>query len=141
MVKTAPAPARLEAHDVTDDLGHGLVVLGRDLLVEIDAGVQGARQRRVLDDRDAVPFGHLADARGHRVDALGDADGGVHAGLVSERHRRMVGLVKTIEAVGTCAIMRLRERSWRSFRIRPVTCGSPSLCLCSSRTSWRDMRW
>jgi hypothetical protein len=44
----------VETKDVADDLGHGLVVGGRDEVAELAAGVQGTRQRRVLDDRDAV---------------------------------------------------------------------------------------
>ena len=38
-------------------------------------------------------------------------------------------------ASGTAAIMRLRLRSWRNCRMRALMCGSPSACLCSSRTS------
>src|SRR5438552_17439803 len=51
----------VEAHDIADDLGHGLVVLGRDLLLDLDSTMQRARERRVFDDRDMVLFRRLAD--------------------------------------------------------------------------------
>jgi hypothetical protein len=49
-------------------------VFGRDLLVDVDGGVERPRQRRVLDHRDAVLLGHGADLQGQGVEALGDAD-------------------------------------------------------------------
>ena len=52
----------LEPHDETDDLGHGLEVVGRDRLVDVDTGEEGPRQRRILDDRHAVLGRHGADA-------------------------------------------------------------------------------
>ena len=57
-----------------DHFGHCLVVLDRDRLVDLDGGMQRARERRVLDDRDRMLTGDLPDLQGHRVDALGDAD-------------------------------------------------------------------
>src|SRR5262249_22647936 len=44
----------VESQHVGDDLGHRLVVLGRDLLVDLDGGVQRAGERWVLDDRYVV---------------------------------------------------------------------------------------
>src|SRR6476646_5110417 len=41
-------------HDVADDFGDRLVVLGRDFLVDLDGGVERARERRVFHDRDGV---------------------------------------------------------------------------------------
>ena len=52
---------------------------------------------------------------------------------------KWVGFATTTVAVGTAAIMRLRDRSCRMRRMRPLICGSPSCCLCSSRTSWIDI--
>ena len=78
--------ARVEPHDVADHLGHRLVVLGRDFLVDLDGGVQRARERRVFDDRNAVCS--RATSRifeGDQVDALGDADRGIHAAFVLQR--------------------------------------------------------
>src|SRR6185312_6113122 len=49
-----PRKAALEAHDVADDLGDRLIMLDRDLLVDIDGGVERARQRHVLHDRNIV---------------------------------------------------------------------------------------
>ena len=57
-------------------------MLGRDFLVDLDGGVQRAGERRILDDRDAVLAGDLADFQRDRIDALGDADRRVHAALV-----------------------------------------------------------
>ena len=37
------------AHDEADDLGDGLVVRGRDHLIDLDGGVEGAGERRILD--------------------------------------------------------------------------------------------
>src|SRR4051812_579714 len=66
--------AAFEAHDVTDHLGDRLIVLVRDFLVDLDGGVEATRQRHVLDDRDVVLAGDLADLQRNRIDALGDAD-------------------------------------------------------------------
>ena len=41
---------------------------------------------------------------------------------------KWVGLVITTVASGTAAIMRRRERSMRSLRMRALTAGSPSVC-------------
>jgi hypothetical protein len=68
----SPAEGTAQAHHVADDLGDRLVVLGRDLLVDLDRRVQGARDRRVLDDRDIARRGDLADLADDGVDALGD---------------------------------------------------------------------
>ena len=76
----ARRPAQL--HDIADDLGHRLVVLGRDFLVDLDRGVQRARERRVLHHRDRMLGRDLADLQRQRVDALGEADRRVHAALV-----------------------------------------------------------
>ena len=43
------------------------------------------------------------------------------------------------EAFGTAAIMRLRMRLWRNWRILPLTVGSPSVCLNSSFISRSDI--
>src|SRR5260370_609503 len=74
--------------DVSDRLG----VVGGDLGVDLDGGVERARQWRVLDHRNAVLARHLPDLEGDGVDALGDADRRVLAALVLQGHR-IVGRV------------------------------------------------
>src|SRR5262249_34971641 len=49
------------SHDEADDLGHRLVVGGRDHVVDLDGGVERAGQRRVLDHRHLRLLGDLAD--------------------------------------------------------------------------------
>src|SRR5262245_33627884 len=68
-----PRDRTVEPHHVADDLRHGLIVLGRDFLVELDGSMQGARQRRVLDDRNVVGGRHFADLARDQVGALGQA--------------------------------------------------------------------
>ena len=53
----------LQAEDVTDHLGHGLEMLGRHRLIDLDGGVQRAGKRRVFDHRHIVFLGHRADAQ------------------------------------------------------------------------------
>ena len=53
----------------------GLEMLGRNGLVDVHGGVEGARQGHVLDDRHVVVPGHLPDAQRQRIDALRHADG------------------------------------------------------------------
>src|SRR6202012_3024689 len=50
----APPPLLGLAHDEADHLGHRLVVLARDGLIDLDRSVQSARQRGVLDHRHIV---------------------------------------------------------------------------------------
>src|SRR5665213_4553757 len=69
-----------EAHDVADDLRHRLEMLLRHGFVELDRGIEGACQRRVLDNRDFVLQRHLADLDRQRVHAFGDADWRRHLG-------------------------------------------------------------
>src|ERR1700676_132254 len=69
-----PRERTIEPHHVADDLSHGLVVLGLDFLVDLDRGMDGARERRILDDRNAVLARHLADLPRDEVDTLGDTD-------------------------------------------------------------------
>src|SRR5262245_54424390 len=80
---SSPREAPAQPHDVADHLGHRLVVVGRDLSVDLDGGMQRARQRRILDHRHAVLPGDLADAQRDVVDALGDAYRRVHAALAT----------------------------------------------------------
>src|SRR4051812_23019384 len=84
-----PSP---QTHDVADDLGDRLVMFHRDLLIDLDSGVQRPCKRDVLDDRDLVRTGDFPDLEGEIVDALGDADRRRHAALVGQRHR-IVGRV------------------------------------------------
>src|SRR4051794_8733968 len=49
-----PACGPPQFHDVADDFGDRLVVLGRDFLVDLDGGVQGAGERRIFHDRDRM---------------------------------------------------------------------------------------
>src|SRR5262249_14308237 len=72
----------LEPHHVADHLGHRLVMLGWNLFVDFDGGVQRARQRWILHHRNVVLAGALADLARDRIGALGDADRRVHAALV-----------------------------------------------------------
>src|SRR5215469_3255528 len=58
----SPRHGAVEPHHIADDLGDRLVVLGLDLLVDLDGGVERAGQRRILDDRNVVLAGDLADA-------------------------------------------------------------------------------
>src|SRR4051794_17846587 len=67
LARPSGSPRALEAHDVADDLGDGLVLLGRNLVVDLDRGIEGPRHRRVLDDRHLVLGGDLADLRGDAV--------------------------------------------------------------------------
>src|SRR2546423_15017649 len=50
-----------ELHHIADHLGHRPVMLRRDFLIYFDGRVQRARQRRILDHRDIVLGGDLAD--------------------------------------------------------------------------------
>src|SRR5689334_12510307 len=68
--KTLEPPA-LQLEDIADDLRHRLVEFRRHFLVDLHRRVQAARQGRVLDHRDAVLLGDLADLLRHLVDALG----------------------------------------------------------------------
>ena len=61
-----------QLHDIADHLGHRLVVLGRDFLIDLDGGVQRAGERRVLHHRDRMLGCDLADFQGKRVGAMGD---------------------------------------------------------------------
>src|SRR5438876_8202218 len=40
-----------EPHHIADHLGHRAVMLGRDLLIDLDGRMQRARERRILDHR------------------------------------------------------------------------------------------
>src|SRR5215475_957376 len=51
-----------QREDVADDFGDRPVVLGRDVLIDLDALEELARQRLVLDDRYAMLGRHLANA-------------------------------------------------------------------------------
>ncbi len=121
---TRPA-ARCNFHDVADDFGDRLVMLGRDFLVDLDGGVQRAGERRIFHDRDGMLAGHLADFHGHGVDALGKADRSLHASVVLQGDG-VVGRVGDDDR-GTAAIMRFLIRAWRNWRILPFTSGSPSV--------------
>src|SRR6185312_476530 len=79
--------AALQTHDVADDLGDRMVVLDRNLLVDLDGGIERARQRHVLYDRDVVLAGDLPDLEGDVIDTLGDADRRRHAAVVLQGDR------------------------------------------------------
>ena len=81
-VPASPVPYAAQFHDVPDDFGHRLVVLGRDFLVDLDGGMQRAGKRRIFDDRDGMLGCQLADFQRHQIGALGEADRGVHAAVV-----------------------------------------------------------
>ena len=59
------------AVDEGEDLGDGAEGVGRDELADLGGGEQAARERRVLDDRDAVLAGGRDDPEGDVVGALG----------------------------------------------------------------------
>src|SRR3569833_3769862 len=86
-----------QAHDVTDDLGDGLIVLIRYLIVDIDGGIARTRQRHVLHDRDIVLLGDFPDLERDVVDTLGDAARRRHAAVVAQRDR-VVGRVGVVDA-------------------------------------------
>src|SRR5262249_10800704 len=77
--------ATLEPHHIADDFGHRLVVLGRHIFVHIHRRIKGAGERGILDDRDVVLLGDLADLERDVVLSLGDADRRIHAALVFQR--------------------------------------------------------
>ena len=68
--------------DVGENFGDGGVEFLGDFLADFDHAVDGAGQRRTLDDRNAGVGSHLADAQGHEIVALGDDFGGAHFGLL-----------------------------------------------------------
>src|SRR4051794_28048230 len=76
-------------HDEADDLGDRLEMFGRDGFVDIDSCKERAGKRRVLDDRDVVLLGKVADAEGDVVGTLGEAERGRHGTVVLERHREV----------------------------------------------------
>src|SRR5258706_3404348 len=82
----------LEAHDVADNLADCMIVFHRDLVVDLHGGMQGPRQRHVLDDGNIVLAGDFPDLERDGIDALGHADRRRHAALVGKRHR-VVGRV------------------------------------------------
>jgi len=51
-----------------------MVVLDRDLLVNLDGGMERARQLHVFDNRNVVRPGDFPALEGDVVGALGDAD-------------------------------------------------------------------
>src|SRR5436305_12013543 len=50
-------------------LGDRMIVFHRDLVVDLHGGMQGPRQRHVLDDRDVVLGGDFPDLERDRIDA------------------------------------------------------------------------
>src|SRR6266705_2624308 len=60
----------LETHDVADNFGDRMIMFHRDLLVDLDGGMQRPRQRHVLDDGDIVLAGDFPDLARDRIDAL-----------------------------------------------------------------------
>ena len=49
---------------MTDELGDRMVVLDRDLLVNLDGSMERARQLHVFDDRNVVRPGDFPDLEG-----------------------------------------------------------------------------
>src|SRR6266581_1534908 len=68
--------------DVADNFGDRMIMFHRDLLVDLDGGMQRPRQRHVLDDGDIVRAGDFPDLERDRIDPLGHADRRRHASLV-----------------------------------------------------------
>ena len=68
-------------------------MLDRNLVVDLDGGIQRAGQRHVFDDRNVVLAGDFPDPERDVVHALGHADRRRHAALVGQRDRivRRVG--------------------------------------------------
>jgi len=62
--KIAPEP-----HDIANDFGDRMVVLDRDLLVNLNGCIQRARQLHILDNRNVVCPGDLPDLEGDVVGA------------------------------------------------------------------------
>ncbi len=116
----------LSRHDVADDLGHGAVVLLLDRLVDLDAGVQRPGERHVLDDRYVAGDSKFADFRAMRSMPLATQTGACMPASYFSATAKCVGLVTTTVALGTFAIIRLRERSRRSCLILPLISGLPS---------------
>ena len=59
-----------QAHNVTDHLGHGHVMLFGNLLVNLHGGIERPRQRRIFNHGNIVRLGHFADFQGQRIDTL-----------------------------------------------------------------------
>ena len=83
--------------DIGQNLGHGAVQMSRNLLADLDRGVQGARQGRIFDDGNLVVQRPLADAQRQIVLPLGHyawrrcrTGGNVHG--ISDRHRVVGGV-------------------------------------------------
>ena len=58
---TASGKAAFQAHDVADDFGDRMIVLDRNLVVDLDGGIQRAGQRQVLDDWNVMLAGDFPD--------------------------------------------------------------------------------
>ena len=65
----AHGAAARKLEDVADDLGDRGVVFDADRAVHLDRGVERARERRALDDRDPCFLRDLADLERDRIDA------------------------------------------------------------------------
>ena len=74
----------LGAEDRREDFSHSLVQRGRDLVADLDAAVESAREGRVLHQRHVGGLGEFADLQRDEVGALGDDFRCVLAGLVFE---------------------------------------------------------
>ena len=87
-----PRAGAAQRHHERQDPRDRHVELGRDLVVDVADPVEQPGQRLVLDDRDAVLAGPLADLRRQRVRALRHDPRGAPAGLVAQGHRVVRGV-------------------------------------------------
>src|SRR5579864_9011294 len=78
----AVAACAAQLVDVSQHLRDGDIQRCRDLAADLNALEQRAGQRWRLEDRYQMFGCDLANARGHEISALGDHEGGAHAGLV-----------------------------------------------------------
>src|SRR5262245_60503329 len=64
-----------------------LLVLGRNLLIDLDSSMQGSGEWRIFHNGNRMLPGDLADLQSHGVDALGHTNRRVHAPLILEGNR------------------------------------------------------
>ena len=83
----AARPSGPEAEDEGEQLGDGLVEVGRDQLADLAGPVEGPGEDGLVDDRDAVRLGLRSGCRRDRAGALGDHLGRALRRVVLQRDR------------------------------------------------------
>src|SRR5262245_1368171 len=116
-----------------------LLVLGRNLLIDLDSSMQGSGEWRIFHNGNRMLPGDLADLQSHGVDALGHTNQRVHAPLILEGKRVVRRVRDNHRGSGDRSDHAPAHADLPHLLHLPLMAGSPSACLNSSFNSRSDI--